>query len=416
MKIIIISICLQAIFIHVFGQKNFVSGRIQKIDGEIVKGLVDYRQWDKNPVKIRFKENQANEIVIYSASDINWFEVTGKDMYVSAIVTKDMQPVKYDELTAEGKDSLITDTVFLRELVVGDKLSLYLLRENKDHFYIKDLSKSYQELNYKVYLVNNSGANFMDERPIYRSQLKKFIVNEPMFEKLEMQINNTGYDEKGLSSLVRTINHTTQPVSNKTAKKKSSFFITAGLQVSTFHVSGNQDLQGMQFSTSTTPVISVGLDIFSERSMKAFRLRFEMIYSTLSYKGSKTKPDGLGGELEDSYALKVNSITPGIFALYSFVRKPSLHIYAGAGAGYNFSSYPLSQYKVVNNQTNTTFSKRDNYLVFEKGWINSSIQAGAIINNKFEISATVKPFGSFSNYLHMDINPSIYSLRIGYHF
>ncbi|MEP7377659.1 MAG: hypothetical protein ABI675_29915 [Chitinophagaceae bacterium] len=415
MKITIILICLQSIFIHVFSQKNFLPGRIQKIDGQIVKGLIDYRQWDENPVKIRFKEDQGYEI-LYAASDINWFEVTGRDTYVSAVVTKDIRPVKYDEITVETKDSVVTDTVFLRELVFGDKLSLYLLRDNKDHFYVKGVSKSYQELNYKVYLVNNSGANFMDVKPIYKGQLKKFISNETMAKKLERQIDNTGYEEKGLSSFVRMINQTPRPVSNKTGKKKSSFFIAAGPQFSSFHVSGYPALEAMKFSSSTTPVIGAGLDMLSERRLNALRLRFETIYSSMNYRGSKTKPDGLGGELEDSYTVKVHIITAGISVLYSFVRSHSVHIYAGAGSGYSFSSYPISQYLVVNRQTNTTFSKRDNFLVFEKGWVNASIQAGVIVKNKFEISTKAKVFGSFSNYSYIDINPDIYSLQVGYHF
>jgi hypothetical protein len=49
-------------------------------------------------------------------------------------------------LTNDTKDSVVTDTVFLQELIMPDRLSLYDLNNDKYHFYIKCKSGDYEEL------------------------------------------------------------------------------------------------------------------------------------------------------------------------------------------------------------------------------------------------------------------------------
>jgi hypothetical protein len=45
-----------------------------------------------------------------------------------------MRPVALENLTTDLSDSLLIDTVFLRVIVDAQKLSLYALHDNKDHF------------------------------------------------------------------------------------------------------------------------------------------------------------------------------------------------------------------------------------------------------------------------------------------
>ena len=181
MRVIFLTVFLHLFFIDSNAQSNYQPGLVHKNAGEIIKGWIDYRAWEKNPKEIRFKENENDEAFVYTCNDISLFEITNKDTYVKAIVSKDIRPVELEKLSVDTKDSIVNETVFLRVLVQADKLSLYALNDDKEHFYIKDTAGKYDELVYKVYLKDEQKLTYLEEKPIYRRQLSKYILNESRF-------------------------------------------------------------------------------------------------------------------------------------------------------------------------------------------------------------------------------------------
>jgi len=115
MKSVIIVLALLLLIINASGQKNFQPGMIKKNDGSIVNGWIDYREWERNPKKIKFNEMKDAPSVEYTTNDLLSFEISGKETYEKAIVSRDMRPVEVDELTTTENNIDITDTVFLRE-------------------------------------------------------------------------------------------------------------------------------------------------------------------------------------------------------------------------------------------------------------------------------------------------------------
>ena len=112
---------LICIGISVSAQKNYLSGSVVLMNGETVKGLIDYRNWEQNPGQINFKINEGAVEQTYTVNDIKAFEITGHDEYIRAIVVKDMLPVNANSLELEGVHKMVDDTVFLRSIVKGDK-------------------------------------------------------------------------------------------------------------------------------------------------------------------------------------------------------------------------------------------------------------------------------------------------------
>src|SRR5690349_1932616 len=123
--------------ISVSAQRNYLNGSVVLMNGETLKGMIDYRNWERNPDQVNFKLNEGSVDINYSVDDIRSFEITGHDKYVSAIVMKDMLPVNANSLEIEGVQKMIKDTVFLRSIVSGNKLSLYELIDTKSHYYIQ---------------------------------------------------------------------------------------------------------------------------------------------------------------------------------------------------------------------------------------------------------------------------------------
>jgi len=416
MRIILLIIFFQLFFIDAFSQSNYQPGLIQKIDGEIIHGWIDYRQWERNPKKILFREKMENESQMYSVKDLSEFAVTGEDTYRKAIVTKDMRPVELTYLTTDTQDTVLADTVFLRELVKSAELSLYELNDEKHHFYIQYSTGDYNELIYKVYLYENG----LEKRTIYRQQLLTYLPNSRQdYDKISFRINNARYVEKDLIAIVRLLDNeaVSATAKAKSEKNKPSFFISGGGQVSFIKFKGFPDISDLNYSKKVTPAISIGMDIFSKRSLSDFIIRFELTYSSLIYEGDKTGADNFMAPIKErTYSLKLNNVTPSVAFLYSFLqKKDSYKVYAGVKIGYNFTSYPVNKYVETVPSTGTSRTINDDY-VFEKKWLSGSANLGAIISNKFGVNMSFSAFGSFSNYVNFSVAPNIFCGSVSYHF
>ncbi len=121
-----------------FCQTNFLPGTIKKKSGETLSGYIDFRDWFVNPTKISFKIDSVGDPKEFTLFDLDFFEIKGKERYVSARVKKDMRPVKLRDLSVMPAVTETEDQVFLRELFNNDKLGLYIYRDFKDHFYVRD--------------------------------------------------------------------------------------------------------------------------------------------------------------------------------------------------------------------------------------------------------------------------------------
>ena len=59
-KFVFLLVCLTGVSLA-YSQENFVAGSIIKLNGDTVKGYVDYRNWERNPNQIKFKERESAE-------------------------------------------------------------------------------------------------------------------------------------------------------------------------------------------------------------------------------------------------------------------------------------------------------------------------------------------------------------------
>ena len=59
-----------------FSQQNFVPGYIIQQGGDTLKGFIDYRNWAKNPAKIKFKKTEQAAVTEYKP-----FDILGQPLY-----------------------------------------------------------------------------------------------------------------------------------------------------------------------------------------------------------------------------------------------------------------------------------------------------------------------------------------------
>jgi hypothetical protein len=322
----------------VYAQSNFRKGFVIA-NGDTLRGLIDYRQWEKNPSTIKFKKDSGLvNAVTYSTADISYFEIYSLDKYEKAVVNKDMRPVDLKDLTENADDLYENDTVFLRVLVKG-QMSLYQFTDSKDHFYIKVDDKNFEELMYKVYLTEGN----ISRRSIFIDQLSRFIDKSKDNAALLSRIQSANYNEDDLVKVVNQLNFQQGGEVLYTVKKLKvplSFFVGAGATYSSLRFEGESNKASvLGYNKSIRPLLTAGIEMTILRNLQNLAFRAELSYYSMQFDGSGTTTNSSIAK-QASYKLKVNTLSPSISALYNVLNSPKNKIYLGLAVAGNFSSYP----------------------------------------------------------------------------
>jgi hypothetical protein len=177
-------------------QENYVSGYIIKLNGDTLKGFVDYRNWAKSPDGIRFKVTITSDYVRYKPSEIIGFAAKD-EIYKSAVVKAENS--NYIEISSNPILSFRTDTAFLQTLFQGAKsLYYYKDRYDQDNFYILNNS-GYELLEYKKYIKKDAAEHeFMTENKRYVGQLMVYLQD---CQGIDVKLKNISYTDKKLQNL-----------------------------------------------------------------------------------------------------------------------------------------------------------------------------------------------------------------------
>ena len=112
---------------NVFAQSNFKPGIIFTIAGDNIQGEIDFRNWEKNPKIISFKNFENKQVLEITPDEIQGFSVA-EEVYISARV--ETEALSKDHLDQSPYIETITETVFLQTLVSGKKKACFFIKTN----------------------------------------------------------------------------------------------------------------------------------------------------------------------------------------------------------------------------------------------------------------------------------------------
>ena len=117
-RTVLIAISIFCIHITASSQTNFQPGKVVLNNGDTLTGEINNRQWPVNPQKISFQSgNIQKELTI---EECKYFEITGISKYERFTVTADMRQIEASKVQEDIQDSIVTVTVFLKQLVKGE--------------------------------------------------------------------------------------------------------------------------------------------------------------------------------------------------------------------------------------------------------------------------------------------------------
>ncbi|HRN56023.1 MAG TPA: hypothetical protein PLL71_06210 [Agriterribacter sp.] len=404
-----------------FGQDNSRKGYVVENNGDTLRGWINYKNWEKNPQQILFKKDSlADNPVKFSSTDIAYFEITGLDKYVKAIVEKDIRPVDQYQLLHGTENMTVSDTVFLRQIVSGSTIDLYELIDTKPHYFIKKADGPFRELNYKVF-INEQGSIITQKN--YINQLRAVLSNDELSSSLENKIITAGYKERDLREVAVAINKTGGSVYYSTgstmggSRIKASFFAGIGGGYSSLRFTGQQSyMEKMSYTGGFSPYVTLGMDISEQRNLQSLFIRIALSWYSVSYKGNgATAPTLIDtADVILKYKLSQQNISPSLSVLYNFINKETYKVYAGLGIAYNFASYPEN--KVTTIKQGNLSKDFDDYIVPSKHWVNMSVKLGLRVARQWDVGLNADIYGTFTNYPAFALNPNLYSAQLRYFF
>jgi len=278
-------------------QENYIPGSIFSLSGDTIKGLIDYRNWSKNPLSISFKEPGSGTITTHTPKTIRGFSVNN-DLYISAEVDAEASPYKTDQLTYVSEVILRKDIAFLQAMIQGSKsLYSYLDMKGNQHYYIKQWP-DFELLVHKKYLKENPTKTINDyTKPIvliaennnYKGQLILYFQDCPT---IQSKIKATTYTQQSLLLLFKTYQKCNQgdekksenPTYTYSGEKLSfQFGVSAAPLLATIKLTSSPDINYISdVDYPVKPGFAGGLfmDVVFPRSQGKYSVYTDLVVST----------------------------------------------------------------------------------------------------------------------------------------
>jgi len=313
-----------------FAQKNFQPGYIVTASNDTIRGYIDYRNWEKNPEKIEFSRTSNDKTTAYSPVELKSFMVSG-ETYKSAIVTLDESPFRTENLKEEVKFNYVTDTVFLLNLINGEK-NLYSFMDinGKEHFFITNNSVLELLFSKRYLKKDDQGHLTVAQNKKYVGQLNIYLQN---CITIQSQLGELKYEKNDLVRLFQYYYEctNTKMVSENKAISKHEFGALAGVSFTKLtYFNGMEYFSQSDYPVSTNFSGGVFYNIVFPRNFGRLSICNQLLY--YSYKTESVYGDAVTTQIGLNYIMMNNLVR------YKFpIKKVDFFLESGTTVGFGFN-------------------------------------------------------------------------------
>lgn len=294
MRIIPLFLSMLLFVTTISAQRNYVPAVITNLQGDSLRGFIDYRNWNVAPSEISFKTSLSDDKVQhFGPGDIRAFRIAEPDeTNVSRQIRMDVTRQDIQGLTAPVERVFQDTLVFIRVLVTGTyNLYVYTDKNARTHYIYEASGKpeSATDLEHVVAFVSNSSTGGIYEGKTYQQQLSTLFADFPSVAK---RASHVAYRENNLVNLFEEYNHSKvgnakEPFVKKKEKAGVLFGVMAGASFNSYKFSGPSNIfDGSSYNSSTSPIIGVFLDVPFGRNRGQFVLHNELFYKEVKADGT----------------------------------------------------------------------------------------------------------------------------------
>ncbi|WP_184541853.1 outer membrane protein [Mucilaginibacter sp. FT3.2] len=396
-------------------QSNYKPGYVVTIKGDTLKGFINIKEWAVNPKKISFKTSaDKKESQEFGVSEITFFKAINLESYQRYIGLLNSDPTDIGNIPTGRNTSTITDSVFLKIIQKGDKITLFEYTDDKkDHYFVADnRDNKPEELVYRIY--TEEDGKTINENGYMRQFFALALKYKTDSELLKAAIEKSTYNFRDLVAISRKINNNKEKDDEAfiAHKKGTFFFVSAALNISNIS-SDNGTIETLTNSTPTSyfPRIAAGINVLANPNVGRLVFRAEAAFTVNKYKASLSYNNGDGIETY-SFSQNTLSIIPQV--LYNFYNADELKIYGAAGASFNITKYGGNTF--YNKQAGRSANIIHDYLTLESGWTSFPLKIGAVLNKKLDFWVSYIPNATFSRNLGYSVQVSAVQVGLNYVF
>ncbi|WP_295770044.1 hypothetical protein [uncultured Mucilaginibacter sp.] len=390
--------------LSLLAQSNFKPAYIVKLNGDTLKGYINYREWELLPEVIEFKNNVAEkQATKYEPAQISSFGITNMDKYVSYTGNISADDNVFPNLPSQLDTTTVRDTIFLQLLYQGSPLSLYSHRDSKKiRYFVQENAQQPAELKYHQYYAQTQQISTFAP---YGQQLFNLAGKyNPEFKNAQIQIERSKFNESDILRIVKSINNDKSKEQSGTIG--SDFYVGLMLNRTVTSFEGQNVFDGKQ-SVSYVPRVAAGFDFYTNKYTQKIVLRMEL---TLAYLNASFSS---ANRYNDFYTYKFNqySASIGPQVLYNIYNSDKFKFYLGVGASVNLAAYANDELRTA--ATNIQLAE-ESYYSLTNYYVTTPLKAGVILNKKLDISATYIRRAPFTNYVAFDLGSTLYGLSVNY--
>ena len=320
----------------IHAQQNYIPGYIINIDGDTLKGYINYQNWGSNPKKVYFKKEIKDKAIKYVPATIEAF-ATEDDIYISAIIDRSLSSKRVNKLDDYDKLNLLTDTLFLQAVMLGPK-SLYYHKSHEgiENFYIKD-GENITLLEYKKYIKTIDQKEIITEVKTYILQLKEYFKD---CESIQGSLISLEYGRKQMENIFSTYYEkcSTEGPGLKKIRGRLLFKygVKAGISRTTLHFSSDvyEHLADADYKSSIDYTLGICADIILARNRGKWSLNNELVFTKYEVDGVYNDYDIGGNYAVINTKLGFSHLKLNTSVKYRFKMKDSdLYLNAGASHG-----------------------------------------------------------------------------------
>lgn len=406
-----------------FSQQNYLPGYIISPERDTISGFIDYKNWNINPNKIKFKIKKDSAPIFYNPNSIIEFGVKD-EIYVSAIVNTETSPIQTNRLQEYSKLNLKLDTIFIQTLFKGSK-SLYFYKSNKgkDNFYLKR-GPDFELLIYKKYTLTFKDklgfkASILKENKKFKGQLAHYFDD---CSTIQSKLKTTEYTQNSLEKLFKYYYNCSQKNIQFQKNKEKTVFeigILAGVSSSKLEFKGdNFDyLTNAKLNQSKTLTAGIFMNVFFSRNRKKWSVNNEIVYSSSTFEGKHESFRNETGEVKTTTELgytylKLNNL----LRYYIPLNQKSLRLFINGGIsnGLAFSEKNYKKQEIIffGNERKKEGKALDKTRKYEQSYL---LGIG-LKHNKISLETRLEKGNGMSEYARLSSPTTRFNIYLGYRF
>lgn len=297
-----------------------------------LSGTLKFGDWDINPDKIQFKQNDSNRFVAYTPEQVLLF-TTNLTTFESAKVSIDRASREVADLQKYIVYDTMTQNVFLKQVVSGPvSLFQYTPQNGAVNFFIKTKEGQWHRLNYKRFLNDDFE---IQEANTFRNELTYFLNDCP---KILPSLQTLNYTTASLRTLFLSYARCKGQVihEKEEAKPKKSLGIYAGLSYGSMNTKGMETLllNGAKFNPSANPAFLISAGFPIAHRFQQHQVQIEL--GTKQLRISATDGKAYNFYMGHDFSIRINYMFAKLNLLYRYhiIKTDKFKLFADIGASF----------------------------------------------------------------------------------